>query len=224
MGLGFWKEKAILYYRKNGFWSSLKQLFVKIHKAMFPEPDIIYYADLVGLPAKESAGPDAIRIVERKTAAEITAEEREVLFDQIGKKLIEPQLTERFARGASAWFVYWKEQFAGMVWTLAGDTMEPFYYFIPPQDVHVFNNVIFPAYRGKGINPVLIETVLARLSERGYVRAYIETLVSNLAERKSLARTRFRPMGIARKKKYGDRQITCWSTKLPGKDGGGGTS
>ncbi len=224
MGLGFWKEKAIRYYRRNGFWKSARQLFKKIKENMMPEPDVIYYADLAGLKANSSIGQDAIRIVERKAAAEITVEERDVLYDQIGRKLIEPQLAERFERGASAWFVYWKEQFAGMVWTLAGDTMEPFYYFIPPQDVHVFNNVIFPEYRGKGINPVLIETVLVRLSERGFVRAYIETLVSNLAEQKSLARTRFRPMGTARKKKRGSHQITCWSTDLPEKDARAGNS
>lgn len=215
MGLSFWKEKAILYYRRNGFWKSVKQAFKKIKDTVFPESDIIYYADLIDLKNSGPIEQDGILVVERKTSGELSAAEKEALFEQVGQKMIEPQIAERFERGASAWFVYWQEQVAGMVWTLAGDTMEPFYYFIPPKDVHVFNNVIFPKYRGKRINPALLETVLIRLSERGFIRAYIETLASNLAERKSLARTSFRPMGTARKKKRKNRQITQWSADLP---------
>lgn len=213
MGLAFWKEKAVLYYRKNGFWQSVKQLGKKVKESVFAEPDVIYFADLVHLKQAVPPGQDGIRVVERRTANEITAEEREALYAQIGRKLIEPQMKERFDKGVSAWFVYRENQFAGMVWTLVGDTMEPFYYFIAPEDVHVFNNVIFPEYRGKGINPVLIETVLQALGQRGFVRAYIETSVRNLAEQRSLSRTSFRPMGIADKKKKRGRQVTRWSTE-----------
>ncbi len=215
MRLVFWKEKAVLYYRKHGLWKSAKQVCIKIKEGMFPEPDVVYYANLIPLKSRNLPVQNEIRVVERKTADQLTPDEKSTLFDQIGRNLIGPQLAERFGRGASAWFVYYKDQFAGMVWTLVGDTVEPFYYFLTPEDVHVFNNVIFPEYRGQGINPVLIETVLHDLSERGLVRAYIETRVSNLAEQKSLAKTSFQPMGTAQKKIRRNRRITFWSSLVP---------
>ena len=212
MSLGAWKKKLARYIRTYGLGKSVQRIMEISWLKLFDKPDVIYYADLSSFQMPISNLPKHVTIVERQSSEAMTEEEKAELDTQIGHQLIAPQLKERFDQGASVWFIQVNEKTAGMVWTLVGQTIEPFYYFMTSGDVHFFNNVVFPGYRGKGLNPYLINSVLQEMKEKKLIRAYIETNLRNVREQRSLMKTGFIPLGIAKKKARGDRQITSWQT------------
>jgi hypothetical protein len=66
-------------------------------------------------------------------------------------------------------------------------------------DVHLFDFHIFPRYRGRGMNPLLVGHILRSLTAEGLKRAFIEAAEWNQAQLSSLGKTPFRQFGRARK-------------------------
>lgn len=179
---------------------------------VFSKPDFIYFADLPLLEFPRAQLQEACYVVERRDEGSMLPSELEALNSYIGSQLIFFQLKERFSKGASLWLLKTKDDCIGMVWTIVGATIEPYYYFIGRRDVHFFNNEVFMPYRGKGFNPGLIEHILFSLKERGALRAYLETNQRNIKEQRSLQKTSFQKMGLAKKKNYMGKHHTIWTT------------
>ena len=108
------------------------------------------------------------------------------------------------------WAVRSQGKFAGYGWTLPGGTMEPHYYLLGKEDVHFFDFMIFPEYRGRHINSSLVNYILCQLAAEGKARAYIETSEWNHSEIRSLCRTSFLRTGIARKAALLGRVFVLW--------------
>jgi len=187
-----------------------KQVAVKLWQSVFVKPDVIYFADLAHLTTPKCHLIDSYQVVERGSTNPITSQEIDDLAGYIEPNMLRHQIEQRFALNAEVWLLKKENTCLGMVWTLAGKTVEPFYYLVGSQDVHFFNNEIFESYRGRGFNPPLIEYVLFQMKVRGLVRAYIETNQRNIAEQRSLSKTSFCQVGKAIKLNVGKKNITLW--------------
>jgi ribosomal protein S18 acetylase RimI-like enzyme len=99
----------------------------------------------------------------------------------------------------------------GYGWTLQGGTIEPHYFPLAQDDVHLFDFHVFPQYRGQGINPFLVTHILHSMTGECGGRAFIEAAEWNEAQLSSLRKTPFRCMGWAKKSTIFHRTIVCWA-------------
>ena len=81
-------------------------------------------------------------------------------------KLAHQNMKERFGLGASLWLIKSRDKLAGYGWTLQGGTVEPHYFSLGQDDVHLFDFHVFPQYRGQGMNPFLVTSILSNLGKR----------------------------------------------------------
>jgi hypothetical protein len=201
------------YYQANGIKNLCRQIGVKTWQKICVTFDMIYFADLAGLSSPKCRLKDACSVVQRDSTNPLTEQEIEDLCHYITPKMFKQQVRERFSLDAKMWLLKENHACIGMVWTIVGKTVEPFYYIMGKKDVHFFNNEIFVPYRGQGFNPPLIEYVLYHMKDAGHFRAYIETSQRNAAERRSLSKTSFELTGRAIKLNLGKKNITLWTCR-----------
>jgi hypothetical protein len=120
-------------------------------------------------------------------------------------------MAERFQKGASLWVIKNGAEMVGYGWTVTGRTLEPRFFPLTPYDVYLFDFLIFPQYRGKGMNPLLVRHVLCNLAAQCQGRAFLEVAEWNRPQFSSLRRTPFRRMGSAKKVTLGRRTIVYWT-------------
>jgi len=120
------------------------------------------------------------------------------------------------------WLIDIEGKLAGYGCTLRGCTVEPHYFRLGPDDVHLFDFQVFPQYRGRGLNPLLVNYILRSVAFECRGRAFIEAAEWNRAQLASLRRTPFRRFGAARKFTLLGSTVVCWANKIrepqPGHD------
>jgi len=99
---------------------------------------------------------------------------------------------------------------AGYGWSLRGRTIERHYYRLGPDDVHLFDFYVFPQYRGRGLNPLLVTEILRNLAIERMDRAFIEAAEWNQAQLASLRKTPFHRLGRASKFTILQKTIIFW--------------
>ncbi len=120
---------------------------------------------------------------------------------------------ERFDKGATLWLFKLEGKLAGYGWTMIGGAMEPHFFPLGANDAHLFDFFVFPEFRGRRINPVLVNHILKRLAKENRSRAFIEAAEWNAPQLSSLARTPFRALGYARKIHFFGKEMVLWSGK-----------
>ena len=118
--------------------------------------------------------------------SELTAKHLQEITGFWNAKLANRNIRERFEKGASLWLLECDDQLAGYGWTLRGGTIEPYYFPLAQDDVHLFDFHVFPHYRGRGMNRYLISRILDSLSDNCGGRAFIEAAEWNEAQLSSL--------------------------------------
>lgn len=133
--------------------------------------------------------------------------------------MIKKGIEERFTKGATLWLYKVQGCVAGFGWTMVGRTVEPHFFPLAPYDVHFFDFFVFPEYRGRRVNPTLINGIFEQRVLRGKGRAYIECWEWNQPQLASLKRTPFQKLAVATKRTLFGRTIVSWreglSTGLP---------
>lgn len=152
------------------------------------------------------------RIERRNTQAEIPPDDLSRLETNWAPAIVRRQMAERFGRGASWWEFKSGEKLAGYGWTLAGGTMEPHFFPLQPDDVHLFDFLVFPEFRGRRINPLLVNFILGRLKLEKKDRAFIEAAEWNVPQLSSLGRTPFRLVGKASIRRRPGQTLVKWSS------------
>ena len=130
------------------------------------------------------------------------------------------RLSERFARGASLWLFEIDNDLAAYGWTLRGDTIEPHFFPLGSNDVHLFDFFVFPEYRGRRLNPALVNDILSELAieSRYQGRAFIDAADWNTPQLHSLKRMSFHQLGCARKYELGGGQSFFGARRVPHSD------
>lgn len=149
-------------------------------------------------------------IVHVTSSSQLGSGDRGRLLDSGNPSLINRLMEERFAKGASLWLYKVQDHVAGFGWTLVGHTMEPHFFPLNPEDVHFFDFFVFSEHRGKGINPVMVNSILKRMACVNKGRAYIECAEWNQPQLASLRRTPFISFAVATKHTRFGRTTVSW--------------
>jgi len=209
------------YYRRHGLGTTIRRAGLAGRRALFAGRMVVFYCNLDEQRLRPVSLPNTLAVQRVNTLAELSAEHLREMTSFWSPKLASRNIRERFEKGASLWLVELEGRLAGYGWTLRGSTIEPYYFPLAQNDVHLFDFHVFPNYRGRGMNPHLIGRVLDVFATNGGGRAFIEAAEWNDAQLSSLRKTPFRCLGSVRSFKIFDHTLVSWRsgpTVLPFKE------
>jgi len=180
-------------------------------RALFAGRMVVFYCDLNGREISATSCPGTLRVKRINALAELSAEDLQEMTIFWNPKLANRNIRERFERGASLWLIKSEHRLAGYGWTLQGRTIEPYYFPLAEDDVHLFDFHVFHQYRGQGINPYLVRQILGSLATTRGGRAFIEVAEWNDAQLSSLRKTPFRCLGSVRSFAILGHTIMSWN-------------
>jgi ribosomal protein S18 acetylase RimI-like enzyme len=215
-------SRLTAYYTRHGFTATIRRAGLATRRALLSGRTVLFYSDLSTQRSPTLALPGFLKVERCRDQSELTPRDMQEVISFWNPKLAERNIKHRFQQGASLWLIRFKGELAGYGWTLQGQTVEPHYFRLGPDDVHLFDFHVFPQYRGRGVNPLLVNFILASLSAECQGRAFIEAAEWNLAQLASLRRTPFHRFGSARKFTILRRTLVWWGEKKTEQPGQGG--
>jgi ribosomal protein S18 acetylase RimI-like enzyme len=198
------------YQVRNGLWATIRRAELAGRRALFSGKSVLFYCDLADLSASPANLPGFFGVERKTSAAELSPDDLHAMTSFWSPKLARRNLKARFALGASLWLIKSNNKLAGYGWTLQGRTVEPHFFPLGKNDLHLFDFHVFPQYRGQGMNPLLVTHILKNLAREVSGRAFIEAAEWNKAQLSSLTKTPFRHLGHASKRAFFGRNIVFW--------------
>jgi len=207
-------SRLVNYYKRHGFRATLDRTVLLLQRLFSFPRMVLFYYDLTtcGLAAIPQNRSDGLTVERKISAAEIDSRDLQQIVNFWNPEISRGHLSERFQKGASLWLVRSAGRLAGYGWTLTGSTIDHHYFPLGYNDVHLFDFLVFPQYRGRRINPSLVIHILAQMVAEGRARAYIEAAEWNRAQLTSLSKTGFRLLGMARKVSLFRRTFVQWGS------------
>ncbi len=203
-------SRLFAFFKRHGFRATLQRLWVFIQR-MFSNRMVLFYLDFPKGEAWPGTRLPQPLTVERKTSrTEMRTEDWEKIVNFWNPRMTQINITGRFQHGASLWLIRWSGQLAGYGWTMTGHTIEPHYHPLGANDVHMFDYLVFPEFRGRNVNPSLVDHILDQMTQEGRTRAYIEVREWNTPQLRSLGKTKFQLLGVARKTCFLGRTFVEW--------------
>lgn len=202
------------YYRRHGMAATLQRMRGAVRRMLFAGRMALFYCDLDNHHLSSANLSSVWKVRQLRARADLTPEHLRQMTEFWNPRLATKNINDRFARGASLWLVDCEGRLAGYGWTLQGTTMEPYYFPLASDDVHLFDFNIFPQYRGRGLNPFLVDQILCELASQHAGRAFIEAAEWNHAQLASLEKTRFRRLGTVRSFRLMGHTLVFW-TEIP---------
>ena len=178
--------------------ATIRRAELGVKRALFAGRMTVFYCALDDRRLPQVKVPRALRVERIQSLTELSTEHLHTINSIWNPKLADRSVRERFEKGASLWLVISEDRLAGYGWVLQGRTMEPYYFPLAKDDVHLFDFHVFPDYRGRGINPYLIGRILDGLATNRAGRAFIEAAEWNDAQLSSLRKTPFCSLGTVR--------------------------
>jgi ribosomal protein S18 acetylase RimI-like enzyme len=203
-------SRFAVYYKSHGLRATVRRGVLAARRALFSNRAVLFYCDLSTTGLASADLPDSLKVERKRSYADIEPQDLHQIVNVWNPRLAQRHLNERFEQEASLWLIKFKDQLAGYGWTLQGTTIEPHYFPLSNDDVHLFDFYVFPPFRGQGMNPSLVTQVLHSLASDGWSRTFIEAAEWNHAQLCSLAKTPFRRLGLARKVRVFGLTIVCW--------------
>jgi GNAT superfamily N-acetyltransferase len=208
-------SRFTIYFKRNGLRTTARRVGLAARRALFSSCMILFYCDLSAQSSPTEDLPSSLRIERHRNQTDLSPPDLEDITSFWNPKLACRNIKERFELGASLWLIKFEDRLAGYGWTLQGRTVEPHYFRVGQDDVHLFDFHVFPQYRGRGVNPFLVSYILCRLAAECQGRAFIEAAEWNYAQLSSLSRTPFHRLGSARKFTILRRTLVCWARDEP---------
>ncbi len=208
-------SRLTTYYTRHGFGATIRRASVAVKRALFSGRMVVFYCDLAKQSAAPVNVPSSLKFERVGSYAELSAQDLQEMTSFWNAKLALRRITERFARGASLWLVRAENKLVGYGWTLRASTMEPYYFPLGQNDVHLFDFHVFPQYRGRRMNPFLVAHILRTLAGECGGRAYIEAAEWNEAQLSSLRNSPFLRLGLARSFRLFGLTFASWAKNGP---------
>jgi len=199
------------YYTRHGFVETIRRAALAAKRALFSGRTVLFYCDLATQAAPPAEFPSFLKVECKKRIAELSPRDLQQIIRIWNPKLAERNIKQRFDLGASLWLIKSREKLAGYGWTLQGRTVEPHFFPLGQDDVHLFDFHVFPQYRGQGMNPLLVTYILHSLAVDGAGHAFIEAAEWNQPQLSSLTRTSFLRLGLAGKLTVLGYTIVLWA-------------
>lgn len=96
-------------------------------------------------------------------------------------------------------------------WSAAGRPIQRLPLPLAKEDVHFFDVETFPEFKGQGLAPMFINSLLKRVRCQGFSRAYIDSKVWNTSSLAFIKKTYFHKLGTARTFYIFGRHVAIWS-------------
>ena len=174
---------------------------------------IIFSAELGPSPDPlDSNDSDEYTVHEKSALSDLVPSEVDALIAGHDVTTIRKKNSARFSKGAHLWLIKRDDTVFGFVWSLGAGTMKPYFFPLGKCDVYLFDNEIFYAYRGKGINRIFLKKVLNELKQHGFRRALIDTRIWDTPEIRCLTRIPFQPIAKARHIRLMGKVIVIWDS------------
>jgi ribosomal protein S18 acetylase RimI-like enzyme len=205
-------SRLLTYHKRHGSLSTMRRVAVHLRRALLSNRTVLFYCDLDGQNTTRTVPLASSPTIERaRRETEVDDRDLAEIIELWNPALARQNINQRFEKGASLWIIRSEGKLAGHGWSLRGGTIQPHYFPLGPDDAHLFDFVVFPRYRGRGLNPLLVGHILGALSAecRGG-RAFIEVAEWNKSQLSSLEKTPFRRLGCARKCLVFRRTIVYW--------------
>jgi ribosomal protein S18 acetylase RimI-like enzyme len=192
-------SRLTVYFKRNGSRATLRRVGLAARRTLFFSRMVLFYCDLSTLGSPTADLTSSLKVERHTKQTGLSPQDLREITSFWNPDLARRNLKERFELGASLWLIRCEDSLAGYGWTMQGRTVEPHYFRLGPDDVHLFDFHVFPQYRGRGVNPLLVGNILRSLTVECQGRAFIEAAEWNQAQLASLQRTPFRHLGSARK-------------------------
>jgi GNAT superfamily N-acetyltransferase len=203
-------SRLAAYYSRHGFGSTVRRVGVAAKRALFSSRMVLFYCDLSAPSSRTADLPNSLKVERHINQSRLSEQDLHEITSFWNPRLAARNIKEGFEKGASLWLIKVGGRLVGYGWTLRGHTVEPHYFPFGPDDIHLFNFYVFPQYRGKGVNPLLVNYILRELARECRGRVFIEAAEWNHAQMSSLGRTPFRRLGLAKKFTLSRHTIVCW--------------
>lgn len=205
-------SRLVNYYTHHGCGATFSRILLFVRRLFSFPRMFLFYRDLTSWDSAliTTNCSDDLRVERQINADQIDSRDLQQIVNFWNPGIYRQHVAERFERGASLWTIRSAGRLAGYGWTITGCTVEPHYFPIGPNDVHLFDFLIFPKYRGRRLNPLLVIHILDQMATEGRSRAYIEAAEWNRAQLTSLSKTGFRLFGTARKARFFGRTFVQW--------------
>jgi GNAT superfamily N-acetyltransferase len=215
MGVSSSASRLTSYYSRHGIGATIRRSLLAVKRALFSGRMVLFYFDLAKQTTVPAYVPSSLKIERAKNYAQLSIQSLQEMTSFWNPKQAHRNIRDRFEQGASLWLIKSSDRLAGYGWTLQGATIEPHYFPLAEDDVHLFDFHVFPQYRGNGVNPLLVAHILRSVADECRGRAYIEAAEWNKAQLASLGKTPFRRLGLATKSRILRRTIVCWTQNEP---------
>jgi len=202
--------RATAYVRKHGVSRTIGRLLTEVRRRTVEHREVLFWFDLSAWTPDGSVNNIQYSIDAIEDRASLPEAFRLRLGQEYPLTLVDRSLQKRFEERATLWCLRHRSEFIGYTWTIPGRTLRPYFYPLTAHDVHIFDNFIFPEYRGRRLNSVLITYILRTLKVSGFHRAYIETAEWNHAELRSLARIGFVCLGCGKRGGHQGKHVVTW--------------
>ena len=199
------------YYRRHGFVKTVGRFAQAVKRSVFASRMVVFYCDLADQRTPPVALRDSLKIVRLRSQAEFRPQDFDAVTGFWNPQLAQKNMKERFGLGASLWLIQSEGQLAGFGWSLQGRTVEPYFFPLGKEDVHLFDFHVFPQFRGQGLNPMLVTHILHNLSAESGGRAFIEAAEWNEAQLSSLRKTPFLLLGRVSSLDFSGRTFVSWA-------------
>jgi hypothetical protein len=203
------------YYSNHGFGATLNRAALALRRALFSGRMVVFSFDLGQVTPVPVDLPDSLKVERLESLLEVSPLDLQAMTSFWNPKQADRKIKERFAKKASLWLIKSGDNLAGYGWTLQGTTIEPYYFPLGHRDVHLFDFHVFPQYRGRGMNPLLVGTILNDLTTEAGGNAFIEAAEWNEAQLSSLRKTPFRQMGRVRSLNLFGHMFVFWAEREP---------
>lgn len=202
------------YYKDHGFLSLIRRTGVIFWRTFLQKKTILFYTDLADFENMKIDLPENV-IIERKDCEDdIIPEDITKLTEQRGKYrgrgAVLHQMKERLRNGARLWLIRVDGHFAGFLWSMRSGTVAPFYFPLTNNDVVIFDIETFSEFRGRGLNPLLMNFTMYKLKREGVLRFFICVNVWNKSSIHALRKTCFGKFGVARKFHVFNKNFVIW--------------
>jgi GNAT superfamily N-acetyltransferase len=204
------------YCSRYGFRATASRAALAIKRVLFANRMVVFYCDLGGQPSPPRIVPGSLKIDRLSTRIELAQPDLVKMTSFWHPRQARRNIDERFAKGASLWLVKCEDRLVAYGWTLQGRSIEPFYVPLGFDDVHLFDFHVFPEYRGRGINPFLVNHIISDLAHSCAGRAFIEAAEWNAPQLSSLKKTPFCRLGLARSIAIFGHRFTHWTREQTG--------
>jgi GNAT superfamily N-acetyltransferase len=198
------------YHKRHGFSATVRRLSLQARRALFSGRMVLFYCELSAQGSSAADLPGSLRFERHRNQSDLSPEHLQQITSFWNPRLAQRNMDERFGHRASLWLIKSEDALAGYGWTMQGQTIEPHFFPLGANDVHLFDFQVFPQYRGRGMNPLLVHHILRELAGECRGRAFIEAAEWNHAQLASLEKTPFHRIGWARKFTVLGRTMVFW--------------